>query len=244
MKLFIIEEIDGNTLYLSHEESDHLRKVLRIKQGDEVYATDGKGRLWKTKVGLIVPKRKVSLLVLSSQNNYKKAPYSIELAVCLPKLGDRMEWLLEKATEIGVDQITPILSEHSERRKINLIRSNKIIQSAAKQSLRAYIPTLNEPIGFDLFMEKKSKETQEKFIAHCNKEHQIKPFKESFIASTHLNFILLIGPEGDFSYEEIKKAIVYGYKPISLSKNRLRTETAAMIGLSYLHFLLDDNLLR
>jgi 16S rRNA (uracil1498-N3)-methyltransferase len=154
------------------------------------------------------------------------------LAVAPTKLNDRYEWFLEKATEIGVTEITPIICDHSERKFINQARYNKIIQSAMKQSLKAYLPILNEAISFKNFLAKEHFE-EIKCIAHC--EISDKQLLKSVIKKNS-STLVLIGPEGDFSINEIKKALSLQITPISLGNSRLRTETAAIVACHSVYF--------
>jgi 16S rRNA (uracil1498-N3)-methyltransferase len=158
-------------------------------------------------------------------------PYHLHLGVAPTKLNDRYEWFLEKATEIGVTEITPIICDHSERKVINHERYNKIIQSAMKQSLKAYLPILNEAISFKNFLAKEHFE-EIKCIAHC--EDYDKQLLKSVMKNS--STLILIGPEGDFSINEIKKALTLQIKPISLGNSRLRTETAAIVACHSVYF--------
>lgn len=237
MRLFIIQEASESVLWLGEKESYHLSKVLRIKQGEEVYATDARGNLWKALVNT-VSKKQVSLLPVSLERGYKKHPYFLEVGISPLKAADRFEWFLEKATEIGVDVITPILCERSEQKRLNFSRANKILHSAIKQSFKPYLPVLNQPTSFREFLARKN--TKNLFIAHCDPSFKRVPFKKYIKESSllDLEFTLLIGPEGDFSSEEIKQAIALNCKSVSLSNSRLRSETAAIAGIHTVNLLL------
>ena len=157
--------------------------------------------------------------------------YSLHLAVAPTKLNDRYEWFLEKATEIGVTEITPIICNHSERKAVKIDRFEKKIQSAMKQSLSAFLPKINKAISFDDFLKLQKDNLHQKLIAHC--EESKKQSLKSVLKPNN-NTILLIGPEGDFSKEELALAMKSGYLPVSLGENRLRTETAALLGVFHL----------
>jgi 16S rRNA (uracil1498-N3)-methyltransferase len=156
--------------------------------------------------------------------DFEKRDYHLHVAIAPPKSADRFEWFLEKAVEIGIDEITPLLCEHSERRKLNAGRVEKIIVSAMKQSLKAYMPVLNNLTNFETFCEKTFK--GEKFIAHCDGDQKMFFGNELNIGS---EYVVLIGPEGDFSPGEINIAKTNGYREISLGNSRLRTETAGVV---------------
>ena len=226
MQLFynpIITETTKDILF-NKEESRHISKVLRKKEGEIITITNGKGFFFKTELIQILPKQCIGKV--RSVTKQTPLPYSLHLAVAPTKLNDRYEWFLEKATEIGVSEITPIICEHSERKIVKLERFEKKIISAMKQSLKAYAPVLNEAVTFKEFLKIQETKSNQKLIAHCedtNKQslkNNIKP-KE--------NYLILIGPEGDFSTNEINIALQEGYQPVSLGESRLRTETAAIV---------------
>lgn len=206
------------------EESRHISKVLRKNIGDFVQITDGKGHFYDAEITASDSKKcSVKILKMSIQ---PPLPYYLHLAVAPTKLNERFEWFLEKATEIGVSEITPIICDHSERKVIKWDRYEKIVISAMKQSLKAHLPKLNEAITFKEFVEQAKTSEKLKFIAHCEETS-----KESLKRSLQKNkgSIIMIGPEGDFSSEEIKLAIHSKYKPVGLGESRLRTETAAIV---------------
>ena len=222
MKLFF-GNIHENSAELTEEESQHFTRVLRGKIGDEIHVTDGKGNLAKGIVSLIQSKS-VEVDVIEIQENFEQRPYKLHIAIAPTKNMDRMEFFLEKATEIGVDEITFLQSFHSERKNINLNRCEKIVQSAVKQSLKAYLPKINDLVKFHDFVKKDHEES--KCIAHCDPNFDRKDFKE--ILQDRQNYLILIGPEGDFSKEEIEWAYQNNFTGISLGNQRLRTETAAL----------------
>lgn len=224
MQLFYnptISEKDTSFVF-DKEESKHIIKVLRKKESDILFVTNGLGFLFKTKIAL-ASDSKCTVTILSFE---KQEPSNVQLhlAVAPTKMNERYEWFLEKATEIGIQEITPIICEHSERKIIKNERFQKIIETAMKQSLHYYIPKLNEPILYKEFIKKDF--VGQKFIAHCEESNK-KSLKEEVIRNQ--NVTLLIGPEGDFSSKEIQFALENEYIPVSLSKTRLRTETAAIV---------------
>ena len=212
------------TFIFDREESKHIVKVLRKREGDILYVSNGLGFLFKVEI-VIGMDTKCQVKIISFEKQ-KPLPYQLHLVVAPTKMNDRYEWFLEKATEIGVTSITPIICDRSEKKHVKNDRFEKIIQSAAKQSLQCYCPILNDAISFKEFMQKPFK-SGILFIAHCE-ETDKKSLKDSIIK--HAEITLLIGPEGDFSENEIKLAIEKGFIPVTLGATRLRTETAAIVG--------------
>ena len=224
MQLFYNPDIDETTETFSFdkEESRHIIKVLRKKDSDILHVTNGLGLLFETEITL-ASDNKCIVEVLS----IKKSPqpkFRLHLAVAPTKMNDRFEWFLEKATEIGIQEITPVICDRSERKVINLERFEKIILSAMKQSNETYLPKLNEAISFKEFIKQKNDGLQ--LIAHCE-ETDKKSLKE--ILKPNENVTILIGPEGDFSDKEIALAIENNFQPVMLGNTRLRTETAAVV---------------
>lgn len=223
MQLFYFPCISGDKVILNDSESKHAIRVLRLKEGDEVELIDGKGGFYKGRITDANPKKCI-ISLLSSQTNFGKKDFHLHIAIAPTKNIDRTELFLEKCTEIGIDEITPILSEHSERKVVKPERLQKILVSAMKQSIKAYLPHLNELTKLtDLLPQATEKE---KFIAHCNKGD--KPHLKNLINRGD-NVLILIGPEGDFSLEEVQLARQHGFQDISLGNSRLRTETAGMV---------------
>lgn len=222
MNLFI-GHIEGKRALLTEDEARHFTKVLRGKPGDEILITDGNGTLGKGKVAEIQGKNVVVELE-DVKEEFEKKPYSLHIAIAPTKSMDRMGFFLEKAVEIGIDEITFLKTFHSERKNINLSRCQKIIESAVKQSLKAYIPKLNDFVKLPEFLKKDFAE--EKLIAHCDSDFNREAYKS--ILQPNQDYLILIGPEGDFSKEEIKLAEASGFKGISLGEQRFRTETAAL----------------
>ncbi|WP_162127721.1 16S rRNA (uracil(1498)-N(3))-methyltransferase [Flavobacterium phycosphaerae] len=204
------------------EESKHIIKVLRKKEGDVLHVTNGLGYLFTTEI-TVASDTKCTVKINAFEK--QEAPlFHLHLAVAPTKMNERFEWFLEKATEIGIQEITPIICEHSERKVIKTDRFQKILESAMKQSLHYYLPKLNEPIAFKAFLKKECK--GQKFIAHCEATDK-KSLKNELKAKEDVT--LLIGPEGDFSVNEIQMALDHNFIPVSLGATRLRTETAAIV---------------
>lgn len=224
MQLFYNAHVTENDTVFTFDssESKHIVKVLRKGIGDELWITNGKGDLFQAKISAdSVKKCEVELI------GYKKThpkSHRLHLVVAPTKMNDRYEWFLEKATEIGVDEITPILCERSERKTIKLERMQRVIESAMKQSLQTFLPQLNEPIPLLEFLDKST--TGLKFVAHCEESERYE-LKRRIVPDQDLT--VLIGPEGDFTHAEIKRATANGYLPVSMGKTRLRTETAAIV---------------
>ena len=224
MQLFYNPEINENSQFFSfdREESKHIIKVLRKKDTDILFVTNGLGFLFKTEITL-ASDTKCTVKIISFEKE-KPMPYQLHLVVAPTKMNDRFEWFLEKATEIGVTEITPIICDHSERKQIKTDRFDKIILSAMKQSNQLYLPKLNEPIAFKDFIKVKNEGLQ--LIAHCEEQNK-KSLKN--VLKPNEKITILIGPEGDFSPKEIQLALEQNYIPITLGTTRLRTETAAIV---------------
>lgn len=223
MNIFYTPDISGTIYTLEESESKHCIRVLRYSKGDKLVLVDGKGVKYEALITDPNPKR-CTVEVISSIEGFEKRDYYLHLAVAPTKNIDRFEWFVEKATEIGVDEITPLLCEHSERKQVNIERVEKVIVAAMKQSLKAYKPVLNNLTNFAAFC--KSDKGGMKFIAHCEeseKHHLIDLVKPKE------RVVVLIGPEGDFSPGEIIVAKEEGFSEISLGSSRLRTETAAVV---------------
>ncbi|GAB1858372.1 16S rRNA (uracil(1498)-N(3))-methyltransferase [Flavobacteriaceae bacterium MHTCC 0001] len=232
MQLFYSPDITENSesFTFPKEESKHIVKVLRKQIGDKLYITNGKGWLFKAEIAL--PNINKCLVKIISKALQPKRNYNVHLAVAPTKMNDRYEWFLEKATEIGIDAITPIICEHSERKVIKPERFERILQSAMKQSLSCYLPKLNEAISFKAFISQNFE--GQLFIAHCE-ETDKKSLKNELQPAT--NITILIGPEGDFSTKEIELAIANKFIPVTLGTTRLRTETAAIVACHSVTFM-------
>ena len=221
MQLFYLENPE-NEIILSSEESKHTTKVLRKKYGDVLEFTDGKGNFYKAEI-TVADSRKCRLKIVSSEQKGKQHNYHLHIAIAPTKNMDRFEWFLEKATEIGIDEITPIICSRSERKVIKTQRCNRILLSAMKQSLKFHLPKLNEAISFQEFTNQNFE--GRKYIAHCEKSDKLELRKENAAERT----LILIGPEGDFSTTEIEMALQNQFKAVSLGTSRLRTETAGIV---------------
>jgi len=221
MQLFYLEN-PKDEIILSAEESKHATRVLRKKEGDILNFTDGKGNLYKAEITL-ADSRKCRLEIVSSDQKEKQHNYHLQIAIAPTKNMHRFEWFLEKATEIGIDEITPIICSHSERKAIKTERCNRILLSAMKQSLKFHLPKLNEAISLNDFIKQDYEGT--KYIAHYEDGKK----KELKTVNKTEKTLILIGPEGDFSPKEIKLALQNQFKAVSLGTSRLRTETAGIV---------------
>jgi len=246
MHLFFVPNLSSASI-LPEEESLHAVKVLRLKTGDSIQIVDGKGGFFNARI--TTPHHKhcafeiTETLVDTSRRNYK-----LHIAIAPTKNIERLEWFIEKATEIGIDEITPVFCQNSERKVVKEERLEKIIISAAKQSKKAKFPTLNPSCTFDQLI--KSYKADQQFIAHCYTSPQPSPTEREYEGRMNVSSIenstferkilkseikhgksilILIGPEGDFSPEEVSTAIKNGYQPVSLGESRLRTETAGVV---------------
>ncbi|NKI31985.1 16S rRNA (uracil(1498)-N(3))-methyltransferase [Croceivirga thetidis] len=224
MQLFYNPSLDNSfkQFFFSAEESKHIVRVLRKKEGDILHITNGQGSLFEAEI-LVADVKKCKAQIINEERSIPKM-FSVHLAVAPTKMNDRYEWFLEKATEIGIDEITPIICENSERRVIKQERFERVLQAAMKQSLQTRLPKLNAPTSFNDFISKTEGELQ--FIAHCDDSEKVE-LKRRLAADKDV--VILIGPEGDFSKNEIKEAMEKGFTPITMGKNRLRTETAAVV---------------
>jgi len=225
MQLYFIDPIPTQVpcqITLGSEESFHCIKVLRMRTGEILHLTDGFGNLYEGQI-LAQDIKSCPVMLTSVIANYGKRPFQLHMAVAPTKNIARYEWFLEKATEIGVDEITPLICEHSERVQIRIDRLQKIIVSAAKQSLKTYLPILHEPMKFNDFI--RLNLPASRFVAYVE-EHQPIHLKSTYQSG---DCTVLIGPEGDFSRKEMDSAFQQEYKPVSLGPSRLRTETAAIV---------------
>jgi len=222
MSLFYVPALSSGFV-LPEEESQHAVKVLRMQVGDTLTVVDGAGGFYKARITNPHPKH-CAFEITETILEYGKRNYRLHIAIAPTKNIERLEWFIEKATEIGIDEITPIVCRFSERKVIKAERLEKIIVSAAKQSVKAYFPTLNTLCTFDELI--KTCQASQKFIAHCYEED--KRLLQTEIQPSE-DVLILIGPEGDFSKEEVQKALSVGFIPVSLGSSRLRTETAGVV---------------
>ena len=229
MLLFYTPDVQHtHTEYLlSEEESKHAIRVLRLQLGNTVHLVNGIGDLLRAEIIDAHPKR-TALRILSYERNFQKRDYYLHIAIAPTKNIDRLEWFIEKATEIGVDEITPIICEHSERKEVKVERLTKVAIAAMKQSLKAYLPKINPAIPFTPFLEgqRSTTATVHKTIAHC--VDMEKAYLSNLVPSG-ASYLVLIGPEGDFSEKEIAMTAADQFMMISLGESRLRTETAALM---------------
>jgi 16S rRNA (uracil1498-N3)-methyltransferase len=223
MHIFYAPGLTGNQFPLNEEESLHLSRVLRLKLGETVRLLDGVGGMFEGEIQLVHQKNSVvgNLRPVEIQN---QRPYYLHIAIAPTKMMERFEWFLEKATEIGIDEITPIITARTERTILKMPRMEKLVQAAMKQSMNAFHPKINEAVSLSEFLKKELSDSG--FIAHCIPEEK-SLLVNSLEHSTNLS--ILIGPEGDFTAEEVKKALTSGYMPVSLGTSRLRAETAGVV---------------
>lgn len=225
MQLFFHPSVSENDreVKFPREESKHIVKVLRKKEGDLLHLTNGRGWMFTTEIISAEMNNCIARII----NSEKEAPpaYHLHLAVAPTKMNDRYEWFLEKATEIGVHEITPVICEHSERKVVKLNRFERVLQSALKQSLHTRFPILNEPVNLSDFLEQKHE--GQCFVAHCEEDQEKRLLSRE--VQKNSSVCVLIGPEGDFSKEEIELALKKDWKAVSLGNSRLRTETAAIV---------------
>ena len=222
MELLFDAGFMGNGV-LCEDESRHAISVLRHKENDVLHVTNGKGDLFESRI-IRAHHKKCELELIHSHHWDEPTPW-LHMAVAPTKNIDRFEWFLEKATELGIQEITPIICDHSERDKIRLDRLEKVLVAAMKQSLKYWLPILNEPTSFTDFIARPSTGTQ-KFILHCRESEKMHLFNATL---PQQDSIVLIGPEGDFSKNEIELALKSGFVPVSLGASRLRTETAGVV---------------
>lgn len=233
MYVFYVKGLSMGENVLTNEESHHAIKVLRLKAGSEIIVTDGKGL--KTKALITVPdSRSCFFEPVDEPLICPPRPFELHIAIAPTKNIDRIEWFLEKATECGIDTITPLICDNSERLVLKPDRLEKILLSAMKQSLRVHLPVLNQPFKSKDFI--KLPFHGQKFIPHCYDKGRAS-FKETYTKGN--NALVLIGPEGDFSIPELELAISNGFIPVSMGDFRLRTETAALAACMQLNFLND-----
>lgn len=220
MKLFY-GDIQGNQVFINEEEQQHIVKVLRMRDGEEIFVTNGKGEL--AKGNLFFEGKKAILNSIDIQRDLPDFSPKLHIAIAPTKNIDRIEFFVEKATEMGVSEITFLLTDKSERKNINIEKIRKQAISASKQSLRVHFPIINDLTKFSDFVKNISFENT--FVAHCDKSFERIDLKQIL---PEKNIIFLIGPEGDFSPKEIQILIDKGVKAVSLGKQRLRTETAGI----------------
>ena len=223
MNLFYAPDIGGHIHTLNKDDSNHLVRVFRAQNGDTVFITDGKGTIYECVITDANPKS-CQVEITEAAAGKDKRGFSLEIAIAPTKNISRFEWFLEKSTEIGVDVITPLLCDHSERKVIKTDRLNRVLIAAMKQSLKSHLPVLHELTGFRKFISQPFK--GQKFIAYVDENTENELFH---ICRPDTDTLVLIGPEGDFSDEEITEARDQGFVPVQLGPSRLRTETAGVV---------------
>ncbi|MCR4828206.1 MAG: 16S rRNA (uracil(1498)-N(3))-methyltransferase [Bacteroidales bacterium] len=229
MQLFLAEDIESSTYTLSEEESKHIVRVLRMGAGDPLCLTDGQGTLCRCHILEAHPKR-CTVAIDERQREYGKPAFHLHLAVAPTKNTARLEWIVEKAVEMGVGRITPIRCDHSERAVLKTDRLAKIIDSAMKQSIKAYRPQLDELTPLSQLIA--TPFDGQRLIAYCDGDHRT-PLREAYHAGSDVQ--VLIGPEGDFSSDEVAAALDARFIPVTLGSSRLRTETAALAALAFIN---------
>lgn len=226
MLLYYTPILSENTTVLSKEESNHCVKVLRKKSGEAIHITDGKGTLCEARI-VRADKDSCEVDIIERVEDYGARDFHLHIAIAPTKNNARFEWFVEKATEIGIDEMTPIICENSERETLNKERLEKLLISAMKQSERAYLPKLNDPIEFSVGMSQFSSDANKtnRFIASYADGND--ELKNALQKSD--NAIVLIGPEGDFTTGELEQATSLGFKKVNLGSSRLRTESAGIV---------------
>ncbi len=225
---------EGFFYILNEEESKHCIRVLRLNSGDKIILIDGKGGWYDAEIIDDNPKR-CAVNITQTQKEFGKREFYLHIAIAPTKNMDRLEWFIEKATEMGIDEISIIDCQNSERSNVKTDRLNKVAIAAIKQSLKAYLPQINEIMDYKKFISSTVNFTGQKFIAHCYKGESKAHLKNIYLHNN--NVLILIGPEGDFSVDEVKIAVDKGFKEISLGTSRLRTETAALYACSTINIL-------
>ena len=237
MELFYSQDIEGGICRLDHDESGHCIRVLRHRAGDEISVIDGRGTLHKCRITSDSHKG-VEAVVVESVSDWGSHPYKLHLAVCPTKNNDRFEWFAEKACEMGFDELSPVIGDHSERRVLKTARVEKILVSAAKQSLKAAVPVVNEPVSVKEFIAANAAKNGLKMIAYCFDDERVprRSIKDVLNGYDGTDVTVMIGPEGDFSHEEAELALQAGFIPVHLGASRLRTETAAIAAAAAAYF--------
>jgi len=232
MQIFYAPDISGDTFALNEVESKHIIRVLRLAKGDSVRLIDGKGNLFE---GVIdnPDQKKCTVTITGIIKNFEKRNYRLHIAISPLKNTERFEWFVEKSVEIGIDEITPLICHNTEKQGIKPERINNIIISAMKQSLKASGTILNAPVKFDDFINTAC--TGNRMIAHCSESSG--RIKISDACFKEENAVILIGPEGDFSDAEIRRANEKGFVGVHLGKSRLRTETAGVAACHSIYFI-------
>jgi len=232
MQLFYAHLVQDKNAYLDSVETRHCTKTLRKKVGDTIHFIDGKGGLFEGQIQSF-DKKSCEIHIQKKLPSPGQRNYNIHIAIAPTKQIKRLEWFLEKVTELGIDTITLLQTQHSERKKVRLDRLQKIVLAATKQSLKTILPCIHPLTKFNQFVSSYPQAT--KLIAHCHPSSDKKPLHALAAASNDL--LILIGPEGDFSPQEVQTALQHNFTPITLSPSRLRTETAGIVACHTVHLL-------
>jgi len=236
MEIFYSNDIRGELCYLDQEESGHCVRVLRHRSGDHICVIDGEGTFYDCTLLDDSPKA-ASARIDGIQRCWGAHQYDLTMAVCPTKNIDRFEWFAEKATELGIDTIAPVIGEHSERKVLKTDRIRKILLSATKQSLKGAIPHIDEPVSVSDFIRAHKDADELKLIAYCFEEEDAPRVSiKSVLEGNDKPIVVLIGPEGDFSHAEAALALECGFRPVHLGESRLRTETAALTAVEAVYF--------
>jgi 16S rRNA (uracil1498-N3)-methyltransferase len=232
MQIFYAPDIEGSSYTLDEKESNHCIRVLRMREGDQVKLIDGRGGLYE---GLIsdADQKKCKISITNVLRDYEKRSYRLHVAISPIKNPERYEWFIEKSVEIGIDKITPLICHNTEKQGVKTERINNLIISAMKQSLKSEKSELMESKSFNEFIAQSF--SRIKMIAHCDKAFPVKSINDVYKPND--NAVILIGPEGDFTSEEIRSAIAAGFIPVHLGKSRLRTETAGIAACHSIYFM-------
>lgn len=230
MQIFYASVVRDSLIFLDEMEARHCLKVLRKKPGDQLEVVDGRGNYYLGEI-IALDKKNCQVSIKRHIPAFKQRKFHLQIAIAPTKNINRFEWFLEKATEIGIDEVTPILCARSERRTIRPDRLNKVLIAAMKQSLQAYLPRLNPLVSLPRWLDDS---TEGGYIAYCEENEKVSLYK-NYHKEKYVK--IMIGPEGDFTKEEVQMAIDKGFQPVSLGPNRLRTETAGIVACSIINML-------
>ena len=232
MQLFYSNNHEAGLVTFDVNESRHIITVLRYKAGDRIYVTNGSGNVYEAEI-INENQRQCTAEIIGDIPSMKKHDYYLHIAIAPTKNSDRMEWFVEKSVELGIDEISPVICEHSERKKINNERLQKVALSAMKQSFKSHITKINDIVSFSNFVTRNF--DGKKFIAHMDNEQGNKKLSDNY--QKNENALFLIGPEGDFSKNEINIATENNFLPLTLGHSRLRTETAGVTACCWVYYI-------
>lgn len=242
MELFYSRDIADGGRTLDQEESNHCIRVLRHVQGDVIHVVDGRGGIYECRIDDASPKA-VGFTVLKVEENFGSHPYVLQMAVAPPKNIDRFEWFAEKATEIAVDRIIPLFGDYSERKVFKKERCERIVVAAAKQSHKGAVPQVEDAVSVRDFIQRPFEDGTAKYICYCDDTEFLGvekiSIREALSRAESDSYAIMIGPEGDFSRDEMRLAVDNGWQPVSLGTSRLRIETAALTAVAavYLNYI-------